>query len=135
MTPMQVHVRNAYRRAASRRRRRAMTLVEIMIVVIIMALIGTAVAVALLPTLNRARIQSTRTDVQSVRSAATMYVSENPGNDCPSVEDLKEGGYIDSGKNTQDAWQNDFQIECDGTDITVISGGPDGEIGTEDDIS
>lgn len=116
------------------RRNGGMTLVEIMIVVIIMALIATAVGVAVLPRLKQARIDSTRTDAQSVRSAAVMFVSENPGGDCPSVEELTEGGYLDSSRRTTDAWDNDFTVECEGDDVIVVSAGPDGEMGTEDDI-
>lgn len=126
------HLRRRLRRLR-RRRQEGMTLVEIMIVVIIMALIATAVGVAVLPRLKQARIDSTRTDAQSVRSAATMYVSENPG-DCPAVDDLTDGGYLDSGRRTADAWDNDFVIDCEGDDIIVTSAGPDGEMGTEDDI-
>jgi general secretion pathway protein G len=111
-----------------------MTLVEIMIVVIIMALIATAVGVAVLPRLKAARIDSTRTDAQSVRSAAVMYVSENPGGDCPAVEDLTEGGYLDRSRRTTDAWDHAFVVECEGDDILVMSAGPDGELSTEDDI-
>jgi general secretion pathway protein G len=108
--------------------------VEIMIVVIIMALIATAVGVAVLPRLEKARVDSTRTDAQAIRSAVTLYLGENPGGDCPSVDDLVEGGYLDSSKRTTDAWDNDFIVECEGDNVTVISAGPDGKRGTEDDI-
>jgi len=111
-----------------------MTLVEIMIVVIIMALIATGVAVAVIPRLKEAKIQSTRTDARTVHSAAVMYVSENSGSDCPAMQDLTEGGYIDSHNRTTDAWDNDFVVECEGDDVLVVSAGPDGEMGTEDDI-
>jgi general secretion pathway protein G len=122
------------RTAARRRKVEGMTLVEIMIVVIIMALIATAVGVAVLPRLEKARVDSTRTDAQAIRSAVTLYLGENPGGDCPSVDDLVEGGYLDSSKRTTDAWDNDFIVECEGDNVTVISAGPDGKRGTEDDI-
>ncbi|MGE0791434.1 MAG: type II secretion system protein [Sandaracinaceae bacterium] len=120
-------------RRGLRRRTAGMTLVEIMIVVIIMALIATAVGVAVIPRLKQARIDSTRTDAQSVRSAAVMYVSENAG-ECPSVDDLTEGGYLDRSKRSTDAWDNAFTIDCEGDDVIVTSAGPDGEMGNEDDI-
>ncbi len=120
-------------RRLRRRRQEGMTLVEIMIVVIIMALIATAVGVAVLPRLNQARVDSTRTDAQSVRSAAVMFVSENPG-ECPNMDDLTGGGYLDSTRRTTDAWDNGFAIDCEGDDVLVTSAGPDGEMGTEDDI-
>lgn len=133
MQTQETPIRRSLRRLR-RRRQEGMTLVEIMIVVIIMALIATAVGVAVLPRLKQARIDSTRTDAQSVRSAAVMYVSENAGGDCPNVEELTEGGYLDSSRRTADAWDNPFVIDCEGDDVIVTSSGPDGEMGTEDDI-
>lgn len=126
------HLRRSLRRLR-RRRQQGMTLVEIMIVVIIMALIATAVGVAVLPRLQDAREDQTRSDAQSVRSAATMYVVDNPG-DCPATDDLTEGGYLDSSRRTTDAWDNEFVIDCEGDDVLVTSPGQDGEMGTEDDI-
>lgn len=122
------------RRLARAKRREGMTLIEIMIVVIIMALIATAVGVAVLPRLEKARVDSTRADAQTVRSGAIMYIGENPGGACPTMDDLVEGGYIDSNKRTADAWDNPFSVECEGTDIIVVSAGPDGQMGTEDDV-
>lgn len=123
-----------HNRAARRRRRQGMTLVEIMIVVIIMAMIATAVGMAVLPRLQSAREESTRTDAQSIRSAVTMYLAENPSAGCPSIEDLTEEGILDSSRRLADAWDRDFQIECDGDNIAVSSSGSDGQFGTEDDI-
>jgi general secretion pathway protein G len=120
-------------RARLWRRRAGMTLVEIMIVVIIMALIATAVGVAVLPRLRQARIDSTRTDSQSIRGAVTMFVSDHP-NECPTIEQLTEGGYIDHSRRTTDAWDNAFAISCEGDDIGVVSPGPNGQMGDDDDI-
>lgn len=111
-----------------------MTLVEIMIVVIIMALIATAVGVAVLPRLKKARIDSTKADAQTVRSAVQMFLGDHPGGECPSMEKLVEDGQLDRSKRTADAWDRPFQIECDGEDVTVVSPGPDGQMGNEDDI-
>jgi general secretion pathway protein G len=124
----------ARRLARRRNRRRGMTLVEIMIVVIIMALIATAVGVAVLPALARARINQTRSDGQAVRSAVLLYLGQEPGADCPSMDELVESGTIDHSRRTTDAWDNAFSIECDGDDIIVRSNGPDGQPGTEDDV-
>lgn len=123
------------RRLSRRRRQReeGMTLVEIMIVVVIMALIATGVAVALLPQLERAQIDATTQNVSALRSAVTLFKVDNPG-DCPTVDDLVEGEYIDSHTETTDAWDNDFEISCDGRNFVVSSAGPDGQFGSEDDI-
>ncbi len=130
----ELDIRTIRRLIRRRRRREGMTLVEIMIVVIIMALIATAVGVAVLPRLKQARIDSTRTDANTMRGAVEMYVSEHPGGDCPSAEDLVEGGYVNGNTRTTDAWDQPFSIECDGDDISVVSSGPDGQSGNEDDI-
>ena len=125
---------NNYRAATLRRRgREGMTLVEIMIVVIIMALIATAVGLAVIPAWERTQVRQTRSDAQTVRAGAETYYLEN--SECPTMAALVEQRILDSGKRTQDAWDNDFQIECQGGDITVISSGPDEQMGTEDDIS
>lgn len=126
--------RRKHNAAARRRRRRGMTLVEIMIVVIIMALIATAVGVAVLPQLRRAREDATRSDAQQVQSAAVLYLGQQPGADCPTVAELVEAGVIDRTRRTTDAWDHDFVIECDGDSIIVVSAGADGQMGSEDDI-
>jgi general secretion pathway protein G len=116
-------------RAAGRVAEQGMTLIEIMIVVIIMATIATGVAVAVVPALGRANVKTAKTDANAVRSAVTMYVAENPGK-CPSMEDLKNGKYIDKSKRTTDPWDKEFVIRCtEGDDPEVFSLGPDGQEG------
>lgn len=115
------------------RRTEGMTLVEIMIVVIIMALIATAVGVAVVPQWRKSQKRQTLTDAQAVKAAVLLYMTDNNG--CPSSStELQEEGYLDRSKRATDAWDNDFQIECEGDDIYVVSAGPDGQFGTEDDI-
>lgn len=126
-----VHARRA---AAARRGQAGMTLVEIMIVVIIMAMIAAAVGVAVLPRLQDARIEQARTDAQSIRGAVEMYLAQNPGSDCPSVQELVSERILSSRTRTADPWENEFAVECEGDDISVVSAGPDGQMGTGDDV-
>ena len=114
-------------------RQEGMTLIEIMIVITIFAMIAGGVAVALLPRLEEARIKSTKTDAQALRSAVMLYVADNPRG-CPTVEDLVNERYLDGSRRTADAWDTDFQISCEDGDIVVVSAGPDLEFNTEDDI-
>lgn len=115
-------------------RRQGMTLIEIMIVVVIMALVATGVGVAVLPALGRAKIKNTESAIQAVRGAVTMYLAQTSGNECPKMEQLVEGKFIDKSTSTKDGWEHDFLIECDGTDVTVTSAGPNGQFGDDDDI-
>jgi general secretion pathway protein G len=114
--------------AAALERQAGMTLTEIMVVVIIMALIATGVALAVLPRLKDAKIKATRSDVQVVQSAVTLWMAENNG--CPTIDQLP----LSHGARTKDAWDKDFVINCEGEEPSVASAGPDGEMGTEDDI-
>jgi general secretion pathway protein G len=122
-----------HHRSARATRREGMTLIEIMIVITIFAMIAGGVAVALLPRLEEARIKSTKTDAQALRSAVMLYVADNPRG-CPTVDDLVSERYLDGSRRTADAWDTDFQISCEDGDIAVVSAGPDLEFNTEDDI-
>ncbi|HEX6245792.1 MAG TPA: prepilin-type N-terminal cleavage/methylation domain-containing protein [Polyangiales bacterium] len=121
------------RRARARLARQGMTLIEIMIVVVIMALVATGVGIAVIPQLQKAKIQQTKSAVQTVRSAVALYRATNNA-DCATMDQLLQDKAIDKSTSTRDSWDNDFRIECDGTDITVTSAGPDKEFETEDDV-
>jgi len=92
------------------------------------------VGLTTLPAMGRGRVNQTRSDAQAVRSAVLLYLGQEPGADCPSMERLVESGTIDHSRRTTDAWDQPYRIECDGDDILVRSDGPDGRPGTEDDI-
>jgi general secretion pathway protein G len=109
-----------------------MTLIEIMVVMVIMALVATAAGFAILPQLKKAKIKQTSGDAKAVASAAELYMSDKDG--CPTVQDLISEKILDQKKNTKDAWGHDFSIECDQDGVTVRSAGPDGQMGSEDDI-
>lgn len=111
-----------------------MTLVEIMIVVIIMALIATAVGVAVVPKLEGARVEAARTDAMTVAGAASSYIMLNVSAGCPTVQDLIEAGELSRNARSVDPWEQPFEINCEGPEPTVASAGPDKQMGTEDDI-
>ncbi|MGF1465222.1 MAG: type II secretion system protein GspG [Sandaracinaceae bacterium] len=118
------------------RRRAGLTLVEIMIVVIIVALMATGAAVVLLPQIQRSREQQTKIDIQAIRGAAVLYYMQEGR--CPvTVEEMTEGEdpYLDPRKRTTDAWDNEFDISCEGSDVIVTSPGENGEFGDDDDIA
>ena len=72
------------------------------------------------------------TAIQAIKGAAELYVARSGG--CPSVEDLVERGLLNGDQQTTDGWDQAFSIECDRSRVVVISGGPDGQIGGEDDV-
>ncbi len=110
------------------------SLVEIMIVVVIMALLAAGVGVAVMPQFKRAKINTTKTRAQAIYNGYVIWSADNPGK-CPSPQDLVDSQALQKGKDVTDAWGQDFSIKCDGNDAQVTSAGPDGQFGTEDDIS
>jgi len=120
-------------RRARRARMQGMTLIEIMIVVVIMALVATGVGIAVLPKLQQAKIQQTEAAVQTIRSATTLYIATN-NTECATMPQLLEDKQIDKSTATQDPWKHDFEITCDGDEVSVRSAGPDGDFDTADDI-
>ena len=94
-----------------RRRRRGMTLVEIMIVVVIMALIATAVGVAVLPALSGAKEDIAQQNVAAIKQAAIAYILDG-GSGCPTVDDLIDDRKLDEDTDPQDPWGNAYELEC-----------------------
>jgi general secretion pathway protein G len=111
-----------------------MTLVEIMVVIIIMAMIATAVGVAVIPQLQKAKKNQARTDASTVASAVSMYLAEHGSDDCPTMQELTEGNFISSRQSTKDPWDHEFQIDCSGDEPVVTSGGANGTFGDDDDV-
>ena len=53
---------------------------------------------------------------------------------CPTLDRLVTERFIDGSK-TSDPWGHQLAVACDGGEVAVSSAGPDGELGTGDDIS
>jgi len=129
----------AFRRVA-RRRERGMTLLEIMIVLAILALVmGLVVGPRLMNSFKDAKIDTAKAKAQNIAGAAFLQWSmKHPDKQCPDkLEDL--GDYMDA-KDTKDPWGNNFKMLCGqnlpagAKNFAVMSSGPDGKDGTDDDI-
>lgn len=79
-------------------------------------------------------IEQARTDAQSVRSAVEMYLAQNPSAACPTVSQLVSERILSARARSTDPWEREFAISCVGEDVIVVSGGPDGTMGTADDV-
>jgi general secretion pathway protein G len=113
---------------------RGVTLIEVMIVVVILGLIAGGVAVAVLPKLKEAQINTTRTSAMELRRAAETWRGAHASDECPTMDKLRADKAIDQASKTTDAWDDPYKISCEDDETTVVSWGPDKKEGTADDI-
>jgi general secretion pathway protein G len=124
---------------------RGMSLIEIIIVV---ALLGTLMAYMvsnLIGQSEEAKKDQTKLAMGVIQQSLQMFRIHN--NKYPTTDqglnalmtnpgDLKgwRGPYIEQNK-LSDPWGNPFTYDSDGRQFKIISGGPDGQLGNDDDIS
>lgn len=136
------------------RRRYAFTLLELMIVLVILVLLLAMVGPRLLGTQKKAYIKNTKAQIGIFKTSLDTYAAEvghYPSSedglqallDPPSDERAAqkwEGPYLDTDVLPLDPWDNDYQYEYPPTNNRrdfpdIWSYGPDGEDGTDDDIT
>jgi general secretion pathway protein G len=120
---------------AAGRRQMGATLIEIMVVVAIISLVLGGVGIMAFNRFQDAQLDTARTEVIKIRGAIETYRVNKRGK-CPkTMEDLKAAGFID--KVAKDPWGTTYEFKCPGEkdQIDVVSAGPDGEMGTADDIA
>ena len=129
--------REAIRRALppmSRQSELGMTLIEIMVVVAIISLILGGVGVMAFNRYQDAQVDTAKNQTVTIAGAVEQYrLSKRK---CPkTMQDLMQAGFIN--KISKDPWGGDYEFTCPGTksNVDVVSGGPDLEVGTEDDIT
>jgi len=125
--------RNQIRAALAKQR--GMTLIEIMVVVAIISLILGGVGVMAFNRFKDAQVDTAKNQCVTIAGAVLQYKVNKRGK-CPkTLQELKASGFINQvGK---DPWDKPYELKCPGEkgEVDVLSGGPDGELGTEDDIS
>lgn len=133
------------KRTRSRRiRRSAFTLLEVMLVLVILAAIAGIAVVNLGGIQDSANKKLTQTQISSLKTACEQYrleVGQYPN----SLNDLYEqpSDLPDPTKWVQiykepidpDAWNNELEYENTGSDYTIKSSGPNGQMGDDDDIT
>ena len=124
---------------------RGMSLIEIIIVV---ALLGTLMAYMvsnLIGQSEEAKKDQTKLAMGVIQQSLQMYRIHNnkyPTSDQglnalltnPGGDKSWRGPYIEENK-LKDPWGNSFSYDSDGRNWKIISGGPDGSVGSEDDIT
>ena len=130
------------------RNRRAFTLVEMLLVLVILATLAAIVYPKLAGRSEQARTTAVATQISSFSTALDAFEVDN------GYYPKGKGGLLDLVQQPRDAqnwrgpylkeipkdpWGNEYGYECPGrlnpSSYDLISGGPDGKIGSEDDIS
>lgn len=137
------HRRPAARRAP-KRKARGLTLIEILVVVTILGLIAGIVGVAVVGQLEEAQIDTTSTQIKNIGDALEIYkmkIGKYPN----STEGLGVLASPPKGRKPmmesvpKDPWGGDFIYIQPGrhnaSKFDIYSKGPDGQGGTEDDIT
>lgn len=137
------------RKKRQRRLRYGFTMVELMAMLIIIGLLATLVVTKVASKIDQARITTTIANLKGLHVAvnqfymdAKRYPTEDeqliPLVEQPSdLEIWEPGGYLESTDIPKDGWGNDFIYELypeSGKQFVIRSAGPDGEVGTEDDL-
>jgi len=148
-------VLNRHDNKRRQRARRGFTLIELLIVIAILLAIGGIVVVSYLPTKDQADIDNTKIQIDAFKQALDLFKlhmgrfpTEEEGLRVlwsqDALEDEEEaekwsGPYLEDPK-PRDLWGNDWVYRYPGeirgeAFYDIISPGPDGEEGTEDDIN
>ena len=125
------------------------TLLEVMVVIVILGILASMVVPNLMGSQERANMQKAVSDVTALETSLSLYKMDNY--DYPTTEQglealveqsdvapeprrFPDGGYVKG--LPKDPWGNDYILLNPGEqgNMDVLSTGPDGEPGTEDDI-
>lgn len=123
-------------------RKSGFTLVEILLVVAILGILAGVAVIGVRGRTDKANKAACRTSIQAIRTAIDAYDVDN-GTYPPSLQSLVtrdsapnwSGPYIQEPRMLKDPWGHDFQYSPREDGCEVRSAGPDGQMGSADDLT
>jgi general secretion pathway protein G len=109
------------------------SLIEITAVILMIGILAAAAAVAILPQVNKARINTTKNSMRTVKTQINSYMVEHAAP--PSSLQVLIGQYLEEGSD-KDAWGTPFyyRVTAGATrPYELISAGPDRDFTTTED--
>jgi general secretion pathway protein G len=139
------------RKDKKKRNKAGFTMVELMAMLIIIGLLATLVVTKVSSQIDKARLTTTKTNLKILHTAVNQFrmdTGQYPSEDMGLLDlvvqpaDLvagvwQTGGYLETTEVPPDGWGNEFVFQLypeSGKQFVIISFGPDGEEGTEDDL-
>lgn len=121
--------------------KRGFTLVELLVVVAILGILGAIGMQGVTGHIEKTRKTAAKTGVDTIKGAITNYMIDKkkstPPNDLRVLIDASgdDEPFLEGGEGAlMDPWDTEYKLEVKGKKFVVISAGPDGQFGTEDDI-
>jgi general secretion pathway protein G len=123
---------------------RAFTLIELLLVLVILAVLAAVVIPKLTGRVQESKIKATVAQISNLKAALETYEQDNGSYPDPAdglnalvspPANAGAGWHKQMDAVPKDAWGNDFKYELNGTDYEITSAGPDGQMGTGDDIT
>lgn len=113
---------------------RGLTLVELIVVITIIGVLTAAISVGVMSAKKSADLKLAKTACNTIRDATIQWKAVHSGEDCPTIDQLKQEKILDTGFSVKDPWGITFKLACDSDEIMCMSAGPDRKEGTEDDV-